>query len=47
MLLCIFPQEMDIFVSRGETTLDASGFLLTIEYNYYAEGGWDLEVEVP
>jgi hypothetical protein len=31
----------------GETMLDASSFFLTAEYNYYAEGGWDFEAEVP
>jgi hypothetical protein len=39
MLICIFPQEMHILVPREEITLDASGFFLTIEYSYYAEGG--------
>jgi hypothetical protein len=36
-----------IFVARGETTLDVSGFLLTAKNFYYAEGCWDLEIEVP
>jgi hypothetical protein len=47
MLVCIFPQEMHIFVPRGKTALDASCFFLTAEYSYYAEGGWDFKVEVP
>jgi hypothetical protein len=36
-----------IFVARGEAMLDISGFLLTAEYYYYTESGWDLEAEVP
>jgi hypothetical protein len=47
MLICIFPQEMQVLVPRGETALDASGFFFTIEYSYYVEGGWDFEAEVP
>jgi hypothetical protein len=35
------------FVAWGEATLDASCFFLTTKHCYYAEGGWDLEAEVP
>jgi hypothetical protein len=38
---------MHIFVAQGETMLDASGFFLTVECPYYAEGGGALEAEVP
>jgi hypothetical protein len=47
MLLCVFPCEMHVFVAQGEATHGVSGFLLTAKYYYYAEGGWDLEVQVP
>jgi hypothetical protein len=47
MLVCIFPQEMHILVPRGKTALDVSSFFLTAKYSYCAEGGWDIEAEVP
>jgi hypothetical protein len=39
--------KMHIFVAWGKTMLDVSGFLLTAENCYYAEGCWDFEVELP
>jgi hypothetical protein len=39
--------KMHIFVARGKTMLDVSGFLLTAKNCYYTEGCWDFKVEVP
>jgi hypothetical protein len=45
-MLCVLSQEMQVLVLRNESLLNVSGFLLTTEYCYYAEGGWNFEVEI-
>jgi hypothetical protein len=36
---------MHILVPRRETALNISGFLLTVEYGYYIEGGWNFKAK--
>jgi hypothetical protein len=37
---------MHILVLWSEPMLNVSSFLLTAEYGYYAEGGWDFEADI-
>jgi hypothetical protein len=40
------PQEVDVLVARGETSLNVSGFLLAAAHGYCFEGGWNFEANV-
>jgi hypothetical protein len=40
------PQEVDVLVARGETSLNVSGFLLAAAHGYCFKGGWNFEANV-
>jgi hypothetical protein len=43
---CTLPQEVDILVAEGKTSLNVSSLILGAAHGYCTEGGWNFNARV-